>query len=77
MNKIIPALILVSFLFSCSVNNRKYEELQANQIRLEQQIDSLKVKLKDVEELTLTNSKIISDMLQPKPGTLLHEIEKQ
>jgi hypothetical protein len=75
MKKIMPFVFFMILLFSCSGNNQKIEEIQKNQIIMEQQLDSLKSRIKDLEELTITNTNIINDLIKPKPGSLLYELE--
>jgi peptidoglycan hydrolase CwlO-like protein len=63
--------------FGCTCESTQLENLEAEQIKLEQKIDSLQSQIKQLEELVLTHDEIISGMLEAKPGSLLHELENQ
>jgi hypothetical protein len=77
MKKILAALFLMIVLFSCSESKQSITEIQKNQEIMELQIDSLKQRIKDLEELTITNTNIIHELTKPQPGSLLYELENK
>nr|WP_321357184.1 hypothetical protein [uncultured Draconibacterium sp.] len=76
MKRIFIVFVVIT-MFGCASENTKVKELEAKQIQLEQKIDSLQNEIKDLQELTKTHNEIITDMLKPKQGSLLDELDNQ
>lgn len=71
MKKLLPFL-LIAFLFSCSNNSAKLDEISKRQDAIEARIDSIQ---SDMKFMATTDS-IFLELLKPGPGSLLFELQQ-